>query len=161
MAGHFYRTETHKSVHTVVPLYKALVRPHLEYCSLVWSPYIKKGILSIGKVQRRDTKMIPSTSTLSYEERLKRTGHSTLENRRITDLLDVKITKGYLKVDPSTHFSMSDRISRGLTLKLKKPRAGLELLLLSCPSHNCFPLASACHCPLCHCGQVVSHAGLV
>ena len=34
-------------------------------------------------------------------------------------------------------------------------------LLLSCPSHNCFPLAGACHCPLCHCGQVVSRAGLV
>ena len=40
MAGHIYRTVTHKSIQTVVPLYKALVRPHLEYCSLVWLPYI-------------------------------------------------------------------------------------------------------------------------
>ena len=41
MAGHIYRTVTHKSIQTVVPKYKALVRPHLEYCSLVWSPYLK------------------------------------------------------------------------------------------------------------------------
>ena len=74
MAGHIYITVTHKSVQTVVPLYKALVRPHLEYCSLVWSPYLKKDILSIDKVQRRVTNMIPSISTLTYEERLKRTG---------------------------------------------------------------------------------------
>ena len=67
MAGHIYRPVTHKSVHTVVPLYKALVRPHLEYCSLVWSPYLKKDILSIEKVQRRVTKMIPSISALTYE----------------------------------------------------------------------------------------------
>ena len=33
------------------------------------------------------------------------------------------------------------------------------LLLLSCPSHNFFPLAGACLSPLCHCGQVVSRAG--
>ena len=31
MAGHIYRTVTHKSIQTVVPLYKALVRPHLQY----------------------------------------------------------------------------------------------------------------------------------
>ena len=34
------------------------------------------------------------------------------------------------------------------------------ILLLSCPSHHFFPLAGACHCPLCHCGQVVSRAKL-
>ena len=129
MAGHIYRTVTHKSVQTVVPLYKALVRPHLEYCSLVWSPYLKKDILSIEKVQRRVTKMIPSISALTYEERLKRTGLISLENRRLrADLLEVfKILKGLVKVDPATHFSMSDRRSRGHTLKLEKPRARLEL----------------------------------
>ena len=129
MAGHIYRIVTHKSVQSVVPLYNALVRPHLEYCSLVWSPYLKKDILSIDKVQRRVSKMIPSISALTYEERLKRTGLISLENRRLrADLLEVfKILKGFVKVDPATHFSMSDRRSRGHMLKLEKPRARLEL----------------------------------
>ena len=132
MAGHIYRTVTHKSVQTVVPLYKALVRPHLEYCSLVWSPYLKKDILSIEKVQRRVTKMIPSISALTYEERLKRTGLISLENRRLrADLLlksfqDPEV-KGFVKVDPATHFSMSDRRSRGHTLKLEKPRVRTKI----------------------------------
>ena len=120
---------THKSVQNVVPLYNALVRPHLEYCSLVWSPYLKKDILSIGKVKRRVTKMIPSISALTYEERLKQTGLISLEKcRPRADLLEVvKILKGFVKVDPATHFSMSDRRSRGYTVKLEKPRARLEL----------------------------------
>ena len=122
MAGHIYRTVTHKSVQTVLPLYKALVRPHLEYCSLVWSPYLKKDILSIEKVQRRVTKMIPSISALTYEERLKRTGLISLENRRLrADLLEVfKILKGFVKVDPATQYERQ-------TIKLEKPRARLEL----------------------------------
>ena len=37
----------------------------------------------------------------------------------------------------------------------------LDILLLSCPSHNFSPLAGAFPCPFCHCGQVVSRAGLV
>ena len=36
-----------------------------------------------------------------------------------------------------------------------------EALLLSCPSHNFLPLAGVCLCPLCHCGQVISRAGIV
>ena len=33
---------------------------------------------------------------------------------------------------------------------------GRLLLLMSCPSHNVLPLAGACLCPLCYCGEVVS-----
>ena len=99
MTGHIYRTGTHRSVQTVVPLYKALVRPYLEYYSLVWSPYLKKHIISVDNVQRRVTKMIPTISALTYEERLKRTGLITQENRRPrADLLeDFKNLKGYEK----------------------------------------------------------------
>ena len=51
----------------------------------------------------RVTKMIPSISALKYEERLKRTGLLSLENRRLrADLLEVfKILKGFMKVDPA------------------------------------------------------------
>ena len=36
-----------------------------------------------------------------------------------------------------------------------------QILLISCHSNNFVPLAGTCLCPLCHCGQVVSRAGLV
>ena len=36
------RTITYKEKHLIVPLYKAIVRPHLEYCIQAWRPYHKK-----------------------------------------------------------------------------------------------------------------------
>ena len=36
------RTITYKEKHIIVSLYKATVRPHLEYCIQAWRPYRKK-----------------------------------------------------------------------------------------------------------------------
>ena len=33
--------------------YKAIVRPHMEYASSVWDPYLKKHVKQIEGVQRR------------------------------------------------------------------------------------------------------------
>jgi hypothetical protein len=53
-------------------LFKALVRPHLEYAGCIWNPYLKKDIETIENVQRRATKMLPYLKELQYDERLKR-----------------------------------------------------------------------------------------
>ena len=51
-------------------LYKAIVRPHLEYANVVWHPiYIRQKQLIEG-VQRRATKIVPGLSKLSYDDRL-------------------------------------------------------------------------------------------
>ena len=42
----------------MLKLYKTLVRPHLEYCTAVWSPHYKKDEKDIEKVQHRFTKLI-------------------------------------------------------------------------------------------------------
>ena len=69
---------------------QSTVRSHLEYCSLVWSPYLKKDILSIAKVQRRVTNIISFISALTYEELLNRSGLISLESNRLrADLLEV------------------------------------------------------------------------
>ena len=74
------RNITYKEKKLIIPLYKAIVRPHLEYCIQAWRPYRKKDIDILERIQRRATKMIPE---LSYEERLKECGLTTLETRRL------------------------------------------------------------------------------
>ena len=65
-------------------LYKALIRPILEYGNAVWPPYKKKDILIIEKLQRHFTnKWINDMRNLSYEERLHSLKLPSLEFRRI------------------------------------------------------------------------------
>ena len=52
------RSFVHLDNRTFSLLFKALVRPHLEYASSVWSPYKKKDIEAIENVQKRATRML-------------------------------------------------------------------------------------------------------
>ena len=67
--GMIRRNITYKEKSLIVPLYKAIVRPHLEYCIQAWSPYLRKDIDMLEKIQRRATKLIPGLRDLTYEER--------------------------------------------------------------------------------------------
>ena len=66
---------------TLRTLYWALVRSNLEYCSVLWSPYTKKGIEKLEKVQKRVSKFILRTDDC-YADRLKKLNLLSLEKRR-------------------------------------------------------------------------------
>ena len=60
---------TYREKNLIIPLYKSIVRPHLEYCIQAWRPHLKKDIDKLERVQRRATKLIPELRILSYEDR--------------------------------------------------------------------------------------------
>ena len=64
-------------------MYKAIVRPRLEYCIQAWRPYRRKDIDTLEQIHKRATKIIPELRHPSYEEHLKEIGLTNLETRRL------------------------------------------------------------------------------
>ena len=91
-------------------LYPVLVRPLLEYCVQVWSPYKRKHINLIERVQRRATKLVPALRDLSYEERLSRLKLTTLEERRTRGdmILTYKLISRKEGISPDKFFTMAN-----------------------------------------------------
>ena len=128
--GLIRRTIKSKSKKVIVKLYKALVRPKVEYCVQAWRPYLKKDVVNIEKIQHRATKMIEECKGMTYNERLAETKLITLDERRTRgDLLEVfKMVKGISKVDYTTFFELAkNNRTRGHAYKLVKLRSRIDI----------------------------------
>lgn len=84
-------------------LYCALVRPHLECGSVVWSPFTARNIVTLERVQHRATKLILKCED-DYDTRNSKLNFLSLEHIRF--LFDVlffyKVLNGYVDIDISS-----------------------------------------------------------
>ena len=84
----------------------------------------------LEKVQGRATKLIPGLGDLSYEEKLKECGLTTLEMRRLRGRgqIDVfKILNGHENIDPNIFYKIkTGQITRGHNFTLVKGQNRLD-----------------------------------
>jgi hypothetical protein len=70
--------------HTFLRLYKQYVRPHLEFSSPAWSPWLQGDIDTLEKVQEKAVKLVSGLKGATYQEKCKELGLKTLLERRET-----------------------------------------------------------------------------
>ena len=84
-----------RTANVLLPLYKTLVRPHLEYAVQAWSSHLVKDVEVLERVQHRFTRMIKGLKSMEYSSRLESLGLSLKFRRLRGDLIETfKIIKG-------------------------------------------------------------------
>ena len=75
----FYK---HANTATLLQLYKSFIRPHLEYCAIVWDPHLSKDIEALEKVQRFALRMCLKNWSLDHSQLYSRSMIPPLTLRR-------------------------------------------------------------------------------
>jgi hypothetical protein len=80
--GQISRSFHYRDKKTFVKLYITYVRPHLEFCTPVWSPWTRADIDCLESVQKKMVGMVSGLSAKDYEGKLAELGLESLQARR-------------------------------------------------------------------------------
>eukprot|EP00745_Piridium_sociabile_P009045 TRINITY_DN1619_c0_g1_i5.p2 TRINITY_DN1619_c0_g1~~TRINITY_DN1619_c0_g1_i5.p2 ORF type:complete len:111 (+),score=1.42 TRINITY_DN1619_c0_g1_i5:2684-3016(+) len=106
MIGIIKRTFLYLDKATFLKLYKAMVRPHLEYGNIIWYPHLKRQSIAVERVQRRASKLLPECADMPYVKRLEYLNLHSLKGRRIRgDLIEVFFFF-FFKCSPPNRYKM-------------------------------------------------------
>ena len=116
---------------TFINLYKAIIRPVLEYGNTIWGPFYATDINNIENIQRKATKLVPTIHHLSYKDRLRSLKLPTLQYRRrrgdmimlfnlLHDMYDFNISDLFT-------FTPNNHLTRGHQFKSFKYRSRTDL----------------------------------
>ena len=122
LLGLIKRTFSYLEPQMVRILYITLIRPHLDYASVVWNPYQSGDIKTLEQVQRRVTRACPSIAHLTYDDRLIALNlPSLLYRRRCMDMIMMyKILNGLDGLPFDDLFSFHQLTTRSNGYKLYK-----------------------------------------
>eukprot|EP00116_Pleurobrachia_bachei_P000518 sb/3460780/ len=112
MASWILRSFSTRKPEHMLLLYKAYVRPHIEYCSSLWSPHLIGEIERLEAIQRSFTHTLEGCNNLDYWDRLKFLGLWSLQRRRdrFKILTMWKIWRGLLPNHSNITFRNSPRL---------------------------------------------------
>ena len=126
MTGILVRNFKHLDPSAFTTLYKAIVRPVVEYGSPVWAPHTAQDQNRLESIQRRATRSVKTLRKKPYHERLKTLGLPTLAYRRQrADMIQVyKLVHGLEDINPSELVTLdTNERTRGHPFKLRKERS--------------------------------------
>ena len=101
----------------------------MEYAVQAWCPWKEGDIRKLESVQRRATRLVEGCRGLSYEDRLRVLGLSSLlEGRKRGDMiLTFRLVKGLVKLDQEHFFATArDGRTRGHNFKLAVLRSSCD-----------------------------------
>ena len=116
MLGFLRRNLRFSNESTKTSAYRSMVRPLLEYCSTVWSPYTQEHIQNIEMVQRRAARYVTNRyhSTSSVTSMLDHLERETLESRQTKNQLVMffKIIHGLIDIPAERYLTPASTRTR-------------------------------------------------
>ena len=113
---------SHSSPEFLLHMYKSLIRPHLEYCSVIWDPqviFLKNRLMAVEKFALR---MCLKQWSSPYSDLILLSNIRPLETRRLCSKLYLLYKIMYKEtfmpenIFTPSHYRKSDRINHSLSL---------------------------------------------